>query len=378
MALQLSNSLANAISSSLQNPNIKYQEKSSLDDRDRMLQQKAVEEQIAASRDSRNLARQSAAASEKLNFENSLLNRAKLPQESQRLAIEHMKALTNVAQLDDQKAKEQSSVLAKYGVMAFQNPKIAGQLREDFKQRFGYDPGDLTQKSNALAAAAADEAFSKGIAKQAADALDPEMARKREATRLQQIGQSLRVVDAIDRAFTIMEKAPKTSTGFLSDFLKQVGGTAAKDLETTLATIQAAEAFGALQEMRSNSPTGGALGQVSERELKLLQSAYALANQSDSPESIQRNLALLKNRYLDVIYGEGNGPERTKIDGKLPLGVQSTVAQEQFNESNLKHGIEVKQGPDSKLYKINHNTKMVEAFDGVEYYKQFISKVGRE
>ena len=59
-------------------------------------------------------------------------------------------------------------------------------------------------------------------------------------------------------------------------------GSQAQALKTILNTIKANVGFQALQEMRANSPTGGALGQVSERELAYLQATLGdIAQEQD-------------------------------------------------------------------------------------------------
>lgn len=69
-----------------------------------------------------------------------------------------------------------------------------------------------------------------------------------------------------------------------------IPATPARDLAAKLETIQADAAFGALQKMRDNSKTGGALGQVSERELALLRSSQAPLDQAQSPSQLIKAL----------------------------------------------------------------------------------------
>jgi hypothetical protein len=71
-------------------------------------------------------------------------------------------------------------------------------------------------------------------------------------------------------------------------------GQGALDLGKTLETIKANIGFEELQTMRDNSPTGGALGQVTERELAFLQSTIANIEQSQSEEQLKRNLQTLR------------------------------------------------------------------------------------
>ena len=58
--------------------------------------------------------------------------------------------------------------------------------------------------------------------------------------------------------------------------------------------------------MRDASPTGGALGQVSERELGFLQSVFGSLDQSQSAEELAYNIQLLQYVYNSIIHGEGN------------------------------------------------------------------------
>ena len=49
--------------------------------------------------------------------------------------------------------------------------------------------------------------------------------------------------------------------------------------------------------MRSASPTGGALGQVSNRELAALESAVASLDQGLSPKALRENLKQIETSY---------------------------------------------------------------------------------
>lgn len=81
-----------------------------------------------------------------------------------------------------------------------------------------------------------------------------------------------------------------TTTGFLAQMTSGIGGTPAHDLQSKMDTVKSNIGFDRLQEMRDNSPTGGALGQVSEMENKLLQSVWGALNQSQSEEAFIQNL----------------------------------------------------------------------------------------
>jgi hypothetical protein len=84
------------------------------------------------------------------------------------------------------------------------------------------------------------------------------------------------------------------SAGYIGQKTKDVGGTPAANLAATLETIKADAAFTELQKMRDNSPTGGALGSTTEKELDLLASAQAAMSQIQSPERLKDALKKYK------------------------------------------------------------------------------------
>lgn len=120
------------------------------------------------------------------------------------------------------------------------------------------------------------------------------------------------VVQDINRALNLIDNSDFPTTGFGS-LASAVPGTPAHDLGQLLNTISANISFDTLQEMRNNSPTGGALGPVSDREGQLLAAAKGAVSQSQSAQQLKDNLARLNNLYLDIIHGPGNGPARMPL-----------------------------------------------------------------
>ena len=88
--------------------------------------------------------------------------------------------------------------------------------------------------------------------------------------------------------------------------LKKIPGSDARALSNLLDTVKANIGFDKLQAMRKASPTGGALGQVSERELDFLQGVFGSLDQYGSAEDLTYNLKLLQHVYNNLIHGEGN------------------------------------------------------------------------
>lgn len=69
----------------------------------------------------------------------------------------------------------------------------------------------------------------------------------------------------------------------------------AVDVKRKLETLQSIVSFDRLQQMREASPTGGALGAVSERELALLQSSMGALSNDMSVEDLNGTLDFLEN-----------------------------------------------------------------------------------
>lgn len=83
----------------------------------------------------------------------------------------------------------------------------------------------------------------------------------------------------------------------VGSYLSVLPGTSAKELSTVLGTIKARLGFDQLQQMRNASPTGGALGTVSNRELASLESAVASLDQGLSPKALRENLKQIETSY---------------------------------------------------------------------------------
>lgn len=109
------------------------------------------------------------------------------------------------------------------------------------------------------------------------------------------------VLDEIDIAKQIIGSNPGTTTGVVGSVLSTLDQTAAGALKNRLQTIKANIGFDKLQAMRDASPTGGALGQVSEFENRLLQSVYGSLAQAQDPADIMYNLDRLEGIYNRII-----------------------------------------------------------------------------
>jgi hypothetical protein len=145
-------------------------------------------------------------------------------------------------------------------------------------------------------------------------AREAEKVARAEAEGTRQTAQSADIVTGdISRAIDLMNRAVLPTTGAIGGALSGVGGTAARDVAGLLDTIKANTAFDKLAEMRKASPTGAALGSVTERELALLAAVRGNLEQSQSDAQLRFNLARLNNTVLDIVHGPGRGPTRMQI-----------------------------------------------------------------
>ena len=101
------------------------------------------------------------------------------------------------------------------------------------------------------------------------------------------------------------------TTGFVGSLLSNVAGTKAADMAARVTTIQANLGFDKLQAMREASPTGGALGQVSNIELQALQASLRNLSQAQSREAFFSQLTELENLYLDTVHGPNRDKSQT-------------------------------------------------------------------
>lgn len=124
------------------------------------------------------------------------------------------------------------------------------------------------------------------------------------------------VLAAIARAKQLSD--PKQSfgtTGAIGAIAKNIPGNAAHDLSAAIDTIVANIGFDRLQEMRNSSPTGGALGAVTERELSMLQAVITSLRQSQSNDQFRQNLQRVEAQYkrmlnaLNEAYAEDYGDD---------------------------------------------------------------------
>jgi len=111
------------------------------------------------------------------------------------------------------------------------------------------------------------------------------------------------VFEDIGRLKSKIEKAPWHSpiTGTVAELLPRFVAQDRVDAEALTETISANIGFDRLQQMREASPTGGALGAVSERELSNLQAVLGSIKLAQSDKQVLKNLDRLNAIYKNIL-----------------------------------------------------------------------------
>lgn len=116
------------------------------------------------------------------------------------------------------------------------------------------------------------------------------------------------VLDEVEQA---MGKVNNLTAGFVGRGISNIPGTDAYELSRHLDTIKGNLGFDRLQQMREESKTGGALGQVSNIELNLLTSSLTALDAGLGPDQLQRNLSKVQRHYQNFLDA---------LSGKMPEG----------------------------------------------------------
>jgi len=107
--------------------------------------------------------------------------------------------------------------------------------------------------------------------------------------------------NALSQVKRTMDYVGEGTTGLLGWALKEIPGSDAAQLSEFLKTQLGGIAFDKLQEMRRSNETGGALGNVSNVELDLLQKSFASLS-TNNPEELRKSLIDVMARFEAVKF----------------------------------------------------------------------------
>jgi len=177
---------------------------------------------------------------------------------------------------------------------------------------------------------------SKGEAEAAAveSAADSKMTNQQKSAK--------NVIAAVDRALEGIgrQERGESATGLgITSILGQLPiATEAGNIYDDFQIIRANLGFDKLQEMRDQSPTGGALGPVSDYENRLLQSVQEVLNQGRDAATMKPRLLRIRNTYANIVNdfstssksNPGQSVMKENID--LLLADPSPAARAEFDE----------------------------------------------
>ena len=150
-------------------------------------------------------------------------------------------------------------------------------------------------------------------------------------------------IEAIDDSLKFVEEDSiiNPTVGFGSETMANIGGTDAANLQAALSTVTSAIGFKRLQDMREASPTGGALGAVSERELSQLNAALGSISQKQGKPQLKKNLERIKKHYQNSVKAI-NAQRMAYQQGKSFKSEQEAL--DFINQQSQEPGIDTKQG----------------------------------
>lgn len=135
------------------------------------------------------------------------------------------------------------------------------------------------------------------------------------------------VLNNIDAIQDKLKNSMLPVAGFSGSQFKKIPGTSAYDVNALTTTIKANIGFDRLQRMRMESPTGGALGNVSNQELESLQATLGNLDQSQSQKQFEEQLQIIENMYLSIIEKFNSYPEDAKAKaGYSNIGLSQGAA----------------------------------------------------
>ena len=101
-------------------------------------------------------------------------------------------------------------------------------------------------------------------------------------------------------------------TGWSGSIASMVPASARVDAEQLASTIKGNVGFDRLQQMRNESPTGGALGAINKQEMDLLSSVLGSLDLSQSETQLLQNLDRLETVYMNIMVKAQAYPNASK------------------------------------------------------------------
>ena len=223
----------------------------------------------------------------------------------------------------------------KFAVKSGQDFGILPKAQAGFK--LGQGETQFDAQGNIIAQGAAKDTAPKGFRTTDSGNLEPipggpedikqESVEKRQKQFVQQARVKTKLIKSkVGEALDLIKKSSETNlaegnfgidpTGLFGQISSSIGGTDAFNVEQAISTIQANLGFDTLQAMREASPTGGALGQVSEKELALLISAVTSLNIGQDTAILESNLKAVETHYNNWLKAVEDADKVTTVQNK--------------------------------------------------------------
>lgn len=184
------------------------------------------------------------------------------------------------------------------------------------RQNMSVVGGDVINKATGQPVANVEDAIRRGE--------QAKVVGKETGERQMMAPKALASVQSANAKAANVQSAINNAKGMISNWsagwgslLSGMPATQALGLREQLKRVVANMGFEELQDMRANSPTGGALGQVAVQELEMLQKTRVSLEQAQKPEELKAALEELeafmagaqerRQRAYEATYGQGGG-----------------------------------------------------------------------
>lgn len=134
----------------------------------------------------------------------------------------------------------------------------------------------------------------------------PGSERERAAAerRVAELAKASDVTRDIDRILDLLDTSVSPVTGFMAPTLSALlSGSPATNVKRLRDTIESNISLSTLQQLRAQSPTGAALGQVTNQDMDTLKASLSSLSQDQSPQQFRQNLLNIRNKYMEIIFG---------------------------------------------------------------------------
>jgi hypothetical protein len=133
------------------------------------------------------------------------------------------------------------------------------------------------------------------------------------------------VKEEVDQAINLLDRGSVGTTGALHPLARLYSQSDAAQLEKHINGILPNVGFDRLSAMRQTSPSGAAVGRLTEQEGKKLEAIAGSLDPTQRPDVLRRNFLRLHNMYIDTIHGSAEERARLVKDGKISQELSDTV-----------------------------------------------------